>query len=216
VALGATLAVFPARANAAESPPLQERHGEATVDWSTGTLTAQGGAAADLRMPSADFARPGAERRARAAALARLKTALTSLPLGSDRTLPSDAVTRALERARVASVDYQSNGGVLLRLEVKFTDWIVPSPATADQAREPGPVLTVPTARLAAAPLLKIDRRELALGAATYRTGSPPAGMATIAARADRTGRLVVSGDPANSQKLAGAAVVIYVEKVTR
>ncbi len=95
-----------------------------TIDWTAGTLGASGGAAADLRMPSVDLARPGALRRARATALARLRAALESLPLGSGRKLDAPRVERALGRARTADVQYQSNGGAVVRLEVSFADWL--------------------------------------------------------------------------------------------
>src|ERR1700733_4627179 len=61
------------------STDLVETHEGVTVDWRAGTLSAAGGAAADLRMPSVDLARPGAERRARAAATAKLRVALGAL-----------------------------------------------------------------------------------------------------------------------------------------
>src|SRR5436190_13773130 len=67
--LAASLAA--AAADADDASPLHDRRaGGVEIDWAEGTLTATGGAAADLRMPSADVARPGAVRRARAAALA--------------------------------------------------------------------------------------------------------------------------------------------------
>jgi hypothetical protein len=49
----------------ADSSPLRDARGGVEIDWGEGTVTAQGGAAADLRMPSAELARPGAQRRAR-------------------------------------------------------------------------------------------------------------------------------------------------------
>src|SRR5262245_45517312 len=50
----------------------------AAVDWEAGTIAATAGAAADLRMPSVDLSRPGAQRRAQAAAVAKLRAALAA------------------------------------------------------------------------------------------------------------------------------------------
>src|SRR5206468_8800946 len=105
-----------AAAGAAAADPLHETRGGAEIDWGEGTLTAQGGAAADLRMPSAEVARPGSLRRARAAALGKLRAALVELPLGGGRSLTPDAIDRALGRARTVGVDYQSNGGAVARV----------------------------------------------------------------------------------------------------
>src|SRR5580704_8494322 len=83
IALAAVASAEPA----SPSPPpssadLVDTHEGVAVDWRAGTLSATGGAAADLRMPSVDLARPGAERRARAAAIGKLRGALAALPLG--------------------------------------------------------------------------------------------------------------------------------------
>lgn len=210
---------------------LQETRAGVTIDWGAGTLTTQAGAAADLRLPSADAARPGAVRRARATAASKLKEVLAALPLGGDRSLPGEAVQRALERARLAAVEYQSNGGAVVSLVVHFSDWLegAPLPAPADAAAADGTspqapaapkpadlVIAVPAARLAAAPTVKVGKQETALGVATYRLGSPPPGTQALSARSDRAGRLVLEGAPAQTQKFAGAAAVIYVQKVTK
>ncbi|MES1204939.1 MAG: hypothetical protein ABUS79_03290, partial [Pseudomonadota bacterium] len=65
---------------------VEEKAG-ATIDWRRGVVAATGGAAPDHRMPSAEVARPGAERRAQAAARARLAEVLRALPLGVGRRL---------------------------------------------------------------------------------------------------------------------------------
>ena len=92
----------------------------AEVDWSTGTVTASAGAAADMRMPSPDAARPGAERRARAAAIEKLRVALRALPLRGNERLSEKQVEAALGRASTTRSEYQSNGGVVLGVGVKF------------------------------------------------------------------------------------------------
>src|SRR5579863_4712594 len=115
VACTAAASVSPASPSPPSPSPLSadlvDTHEGVTVDWRAGTLSASGGAAADLRMPSVDLARPGAERRARAAATAKLRTALGSLPVGAGHKLDPDRIDRALNRARTADVQYQSNGG---------------------------------------------------------------------------------------------------------
>ena len=205
-----------ARAGHAPSTSLEETRAGVTVDWGEGTLTAQGGAAGDLRMPSADLARPGAERRARAAALAKLKQALTDLPLGDGRKLSPEAVELALGRARAADVEYQSNGGAVLRMRVRFGDWLPAEPVA-------GPVLAADELHLAAAPALRVGGKDVVSGAARYRLGAPPAGSRPVAVKVDRQGRWAAKGDKKGDkadkdleEKLAGAAIVIYVQKVLR
>jgi hypothetical protein len=161
-------------------------------------------------MPSADLARPGAERRARAAAVARLGKALAELPLGGGHTLPVAAVDLAAGRARDLGVEYQSNGGAVVRLRVVFADWLSAEPP-------PGPALAVAEARLGAAPKVRVGKQEIVVGTARYRIGHPPAAAAAVAAKVDRDGNLVVAGPAGPSdlaQKLAGAAIVVYVRKV--
>jgi hypothetical protein len=193
---------------------LVERRDGVEIDWGAGTLTAAGGAAADLHMPSAEIARAGSVRRAEAAARARLGRALASLPLGGDRKLPAAAAERALAHARTTATEYQSNGGALVRVTVRFGDWLEAPPA------EGAPValtLTVPAMHLGASPLAKIGDAERALGAAVYRLGAAPGAARAIPAKLDRAGRLVI--EPAHApaaEKLASGAALIYVGKVLR
>ena len=211
---------------------VEEKSG-VVIDWRRGTLSATGGAAADLRMPSADVARPGSERRARAAARTHLADALRTLPLGGGRRLDEAAVARAVTRARSANVEYQSNGGAVVRMEVSFGDWaevaavLPPSAgagARADTAGagsaatpEPAPVaLWLPEARLGAAPVLVVAGREITLGSATYTTAAGlPTGTRPLTVHADKQGKLVVD-EGGNSRELAGRPAVIYVQKVLR
>ncbi|MBC8133828.1 MAG: hypothetical protein H7X95_12660, partial [Deltaproteobacteria bacterium] len=76
VVLVAVTTAAVAVAAAAATDPLVEEKAGVVVDWRRGTIEVTGGAAADHRMPSAEVARPGAERRARTAARARLSEAL--------------------------------------------------------------------------------------------------------------------------------------------
>ena len=210
-ALALVLASLSLPALADKPTPLAETRDGVTVDWAEGTITASAGAAGDLRMPSADLARPGAERGARAAALAGLKDALSRLPLGGGHTLPAAAVDLAAGRARTLAVEYQSNGGAVVRLRVAFGDWLSAPPPS-------GPVLAAGEARLGAAPKVRLGKQAVAAGTARYRIGQAPADSSALTVKADRDGELVViSGSaaaPGLAEKLAGAAIVIYVRKV--
>jgi hypothetical protein len=192
---------------------LVDRRDGVEIDWAVGTLTATAGAAADLHMPSADVARAGSARRAEAAARERLGRALASLPLGGDRKLAAGAAERALSHARTIT-DYQSNGGAIVRVIVRFVDWLDPPPA------EGAPVavtLAVPAMHLGASPLAKIGDAERPLGAAVYRLGVPPGTAKAVPAKLDHAGRLVIEAKHAPAaEKLAAGAALIYVGKVLR
>lgn len=200
-------------------PLLQESHG-VVVDWRHGTVTARGVAAADWRMPSADVARAGAERRARSEGRTHLVETLRNLPLGGGRKLDQAGIERAVERARTQHVDYQSNGGVTLELVIGFGDWDEPSgatPAAATIASETPPLaLRLGEGSLAAAPRLLIGETEIALGPVSYASaGDLAADVRPLAVRADKKGRLVGDAklDPAG---LAHRRAVIYVQKILR
>jgi hypothetical protein len=217
----------------------------AVIDWRRGTIAATGGAAADQRMPSAEAARPGAERRARAAALARLAELLRILPLGGARNLDELAVRRALTRARATSLEYQSNGGAVVRLEIDFGAWSDTVPIgkgrndgdvagpLADDPMLPRPAevaLTVPEAHLAAAPLLVVGGREMMPARVRYMTATElPVGVKPLVARADKQGRLLVAAENSKAAsataasptdglaaKFAGKSLVVYVQKILR
>src|SRR6185295_19007893 len=132
--------------------------------------------------------------------------------------LAAVAAERALGRAELVDVEYQSNGGAVVRLRARFGDWL-PAPPPA------GPALVLGEARLGAAPALRVAGQEVASGAARYRIGAPPAGTHAIAVKVDREGRWnaraekVNKGDKADRpekdlvDRLAGAAILIYVQK---
>jgi len=190
-------------AQAAE--PVAFRRGVAgvEVDWSAGTLTAQAGSAADIRMPGPNAARPGAERRARAAAEVKLQAALHELGLDNESTDKSGQ-----DHAAVSRIEYQSNGGVVLWLTLRFAD-IAPAKA----APKPLKIATMP---FELAPTLVADGKEARLASATYRP-CPTASSCpkdAIPVRRDEKGRLVLSGPATEAlDSLAGSAVVIYLEK---
>jgi hypothetical protein len=160
-------------------------------------------------MPSVDQARPGALRRANASASAKLRAALADLPLGDGRKLTAPEIDRALGRARTTDVQYQSNGGAVVRVELKFGDWLeISSPPVVA-------TLTVPSFRFAASPMAKIGGKEVRVGAAVYRLGAATDKNA-VGAEVDRSGRLVVAGDTNLRDKLARGLAVIYVHKIPR
>lgn len=213
--LALALSFAGAALGAAADPLVQEESG-AVVNWRRGLVSATAGAAPDHRMPSADVARPGAERRARATAHTHLGEVLRKLPLGGGRHLDDKAVKRALEQARIADVDYQSDGGAVVTLEVPFGSWDSPSSHSSPSPSEPTPVaIAVNEAHLSADPILVVGTRELNAGPVRYALGTAPAGAGRpLKARADKKGRLVVeaSGVP----ELAGQPLLIYVQKVLR
>jgi hypothetical protein len=174
--------------------------GAAEIDWSAGTITAQAGAAADLRMPNPNAARPGALRRARAAAEEKLGAALSALAPG---TMPD--AKQALLHAEVTRTEYQSNGGVVLWLSLRFSDVAKAKPSPLS--------LRVASMPFAFAPVVAAGGRTARVGFATFR----PAALCpknAVAARRDGAGRLVLADQDAKLvDSLAGAAVVIYLEK---
>ena len=207
-----------ARADRAADALKQTLAGSA-VDWEAGTISASGGAAADLRMPSVDLSRPGAQRRAHAAAVAKLRAALTTLPLGSGNKLTAAEIDRAVGRARDVDVQYQSNGGAIVRVEIRFGDWLE-TPSAAD-----GIAVAVASMHLSAAPTARVGKRDVRIGAAVYRVaegkggknvGGNATGAAVADGRVDKDGRLVLSGDAQLPDRLARGQVIIYVGKLQR
>jgi hypothetical protein len=193
---------------------LTEMRDGAEIDWAAGTVTAAGGAAADLRMPSADVARPGAVRRAEASARAQLGRALAELPLGGGRKLSAAAIERTLGRARVSGTEYQSNGGALVRVTARFGDWLE---AAAEADAAPVAVLTMSAMPLGAAPLARWGAgRQGELGAAIYRVGVPPKDAHPLPAKLDRAGHVAVDASAGLAQKLARGLTLIYVQKVVK
>jgi len=210
--LGAGLATGVARAD--RDGPLKQNLAGATVDWEAGTLAASAGAAADLRMPSVDLSRPGAQRRAQAAAVAKLRAALVSLPLGSGNKLTNPEIDRALGRARAVDVQYQSNGGAIVRVEIRFGDWL--ETPNAQVSAKDGFAVAVPSIHLGAAPTARIGKRDVRVGAAVYRITGGKVDKNVADAKVDKDGRLVLSGDAQLPDKLARGQVLIYVGKLQR
>jgi hypothetical protein len=195
------LLALTAQAQAAQPAAFKRSVAGAEVDFGAGVITAQAGAAADLHMPGANAARPGAERRARAAAESTLQAAVRALGLegrAKDKTV--------LEHAAVSRIEYQSNGGVVLWLTLRFSD-LAPARATAR-------AIAIPTMPLEFAPKLVVGGKEVGVAFATYRPASDCPEDA-MRARRDEKGRLVLAAAGQNlTDSLAGSAVVIYLGKV--
>ena len=207
------------------------------VDWSAGTVTASAGAAADMRMPSPDAARPGAERRARAAAVEKLRAVLRVLPVRGKERLGVKQVDAALARASTTRIEYQSNGGVVLWVGVKFEELVgsasatpfggfgtdspphqpprapVAATATATATATGSMVLSVLAMPLELAPMVVVGGKEIGVQGVRYHQGRPPTGA--MSARRDDKGRLVLpgGGEPM-LDRLAGGPVVIYLQTV--
>ena len=211
----AVAALFPSAtpARAGTPVPLVRRLAGAEVDWSAGTVTASAGAAADMRMPSPDAARPGAERRARATAVEKLRGALHALPVRGNQRLGEKQVDEALVHASTTRIEYQSNGGVVLWVGVRFDELVEgASHPVAAVATEPV-ALAIAAMPLELAPLLVGGGKEIIGGHVRYQHGPPPAGA--IVVRRDDKGRLVLpTGSEATLAALAGGSVVIYLQKV--
>ena len=201
-----------ALAQTATPPSLLRPLAGAEVDWSAGTVTASAGAAADMRMPSPDAARPGAERRARAAAVEKLRAALRALCVRGRERLGEKAVETALAHASAVRTEYQSNGGVVLWLGVRFNQIgaVAREPVAATGALAAFSVHSMP---LELAPLVVLGGKEMAVPHAQYRQERPPADA--IKVRRDDQGRLVLpAGGEGMLDRLAERPVVIYLEKV--
>jgi hypothetical protein len=210
LALIATVAIGGA-ARGDRGDALKQTLAGASVDWEAGTIAATAGAAADLRMPSVDLSRPGAQRRAHAAAVTKLRAALGSLPLGSGNKLTAAEIDRAVGRARDVDVQYQSNGGAVVRVEVRFGDWLE-TPTAPDAF-----AVAVPSMHLGAAPTARIGKRDVRLGAAVYRVSDGKGARTAVAdGKIDKDGRLVLAGDAQLTDKLARTQVIIYVGKLQR
>lgn len=211
--VGLCVAVL-ARAALAGEPALVRSLGKATVDWEEGVITVQAGAAADPRLPRPEMIRPGAERRARAAAERKLRAVLSELPMGGGRRLDAPSIDEAVQRARIAALDYQSNGGVLLTIELRFAHLMAPRAAAPDAGPAQEMILSVPAMPLEATPTLLPAGKSPIRVWAVYRLGSPRKTPAVAVSR-DAEGRLVLpAGGQGAADKVAGGRVVIYVEQI--
>lgn len=192
-------------------------------------IRSEAGSAADYRLPSPEIARPGAERRAHAAAMAGLRGALRALPLGSGRKLSAAEIDAALTRCRTAGVEYQSNGGAVVTLSLRFAEISGSARAEPDD-KPPTRALAVAAMPLELAPRVaagekadkdakaeKDAKNEAVLAWVVYRAGSPPSDVEAVTVQRDREGRLILPrGEGPSIEKLAGASAVIYVQKIVK
>jgi hypothetical protein len=186
-------------APARESSTWKRTVAGAEVDWNAGTITAEGGAAADMRMPGPSSARPGAERAARAAAATKLQAALHEL--GLDKASEKNAV----EHSTVSRTEYQSNGGVILWLAVKFSDVAVGKAAPKS--------LRVSTVPFKLAPTIAAAGKSVRAVSATYHAAADCPADAIAVKRNDKGHLVLPSSEAGLIDSFASASVVIYVEK---
>jgi hypothetical protein len=180
----------------------------ARVDWTRGLLLARGAAAGDLRAPSASVARLAAERRARAAARARLRKLAADLPLADGRklgaALDGDAKARfdrALEHTIDEAIDHGTDGSVVLTCALPLEAVraaVGGAAAPAALAVEGAPTaLLVEADRQLKRPLLGI-----ALAAGGERYAGPTVYAARGGAVAGNTARLGARPRPLRAGKL--------------
>jgi len=223
---------------AARRAPVRELAGGARLDWSRGLLVARGAAAGDLRAPSPNVARLGAERDARDAARRRLRALADDLPVAGGRTVgqvvKGDAAAAArLQRAVAASIDlaidHATDGSVVLTealpLEAVRAALYGPSPVPAGAAKDAPTALVIDATELKVTPALHLA---VAAGAERYqgptlftarRPGEddPRLGARPAALRAARAGgtSLDLAGEAAATTlaaaRDAGALVVVVV-----
>jgi hypothetical protein len=203
------LLLVPLLALAKQPGAFKRNVAEAEVDWSAGTITVQAGSAADIRMPGPGSARPGAERRARVLAEEKLSAALAILTHGDGVGAKADS-KQALARATVARTEYQSDGGVVLWLALRFSDWVAAKPASVALRVASMPFELAPA--IAAAGRAGGEAGEARLGFATYRPAAD-APRGAVPVERDGKGRLRLPASAGSADSLAGCSVVIYVEK---
>jgi hypothetical protein len=208
VALGLALA-------APDGEALLRTVGGAEVDWGAGVIRAEAGSAADYRLPAAEIARAGAERRARATAATELRAALKLLPLAGGRRLSTAEIDAAVARSR-ASIEYQSNGGAVATVSLRFAE-VNGGASPEAEPKPPTHVLSVASMPLEVAPRLVAGDEVAALSWAVYRVGAAPKAAQALTLLRDREGRLVLPrGDRRLLDKLAGEPALIYVQKILK
>jgi hypothetical protein len=191
------LLLAPTLAHGKEPTAFKRMVAGAEVDWTAGTITARAGSAADIRMPGPNAARPGAERRARASAEEKLRAAARILAEGK-------SLDEAIKHATVTRIEYQSDGGVVLWLTLRFFDAVPAKPATVS--------LKVAAMPFEFSPTIAGSGREARLGFATYR-GAADCQKDAVKVQRDARGRLILPAAAGSVGALAGAAVAICIEK---
>jgi len=210
--------------------------GPAEVDWEAGTVSVRAGAAVDMRLPGPEAARPAARRAAEKAGAERLAKALEKLTYSGGVRLSRAKAVQAAARAKTKDLEYQSNGGVLLTLEVAFDDLVQPPKPELEakkvSARDKGDVdaeravpdepaeirLSVTSMPLEVAPRVYSGGIDTTLLTAVYRLGeAPKTGARVFSAKRDRQGRLTfTSPAPVVRQLASGAHATIFLRTVGR
>jgi hypothetical protein len=188
---------------------LRVKQGEVEVDHAQGTVTARAGAAADLRMPTPQAARPGAERRAVATADGRLREALDALMAKRGEGLGKPAVEAALAKATTSQVEYQSNGGVFVWRRLAFTDF-----GEGKTHPRPPVALVVPAMPARVVPAARVGDRTVRPAYAILRDGAAPATARAAKWDAKQARLTLAGGDATLAESLAGAVWTIYVGKL--
>jgi hypothetical protein len=207
----------------ADEDRLREGVAGGQVDWREGRVSAGAGSAPDHRLPSPEVARAGAVQRARARAGEQLREALAHLPAA--QKLSDESRARAVAAAE-EKVEYQSDGGAWVRLQVAFGPWLDGAHKTSpsgDKAsgnpwRDPL-VLSVSSMRPVAGPVAEDKSKKVLLWRSRYREGVPPANQQSrsieVEATASGSLRLASKATPWPDD-LAQRDVLIYVKKLTR
>jgi hypothetical protein len=202
---------------------VDQRPDRVEVDWTRGLLVAVGAAGADLRAPSPDVARVGAERRARQAARDRLDAAARELPMADGRLVAEHLDEAAAARLATAvaaalelDLDYGADGSCVARLAVPLEAVRAalggPEPALAlggagpADGREPT-ALVVDATRIASAP-----RLGLAVVAGDVRYAGPTVFFSSLTA-AKRDPRLGARVARARALAVTGGALELAVAK---
>jgi hypothetical protein len=115
----------------------------ATVDWSDGTITAQGIGPADRHAPSPAVARDAALARAKKAAAARLIAAAEALP--GAHGLDDKQLAPVADQATVATMDVGTDGSVTvaLRIPIEAVRVAIAGPRAATPAVEAPPTTVI-------------------------------------------------------------------------
>lgn len=197
------------------------------VDWQKGLVVARGVAAADLRAPSAEIARVGAERQARGELEKQLREALRALPIAgggtvggrADRDPRAKAALDEIVEGTTPERTLHSDGSVTVQVTVplrRVAETVLGAPP---EAEERASLLVVDARKLKAArPALgwRVRAGDVTRAAPTYFAAAAPepaeaAAALTARATAARDGVLVVDLPKAQLAEASGLWVIVVV-----
>lgn len=212
VALGAALALASATAGVQPRHVVQALAARGEVDWTRGVVLAVGAAGADLRAPSPDVARIGAERAARQRARDGLLEHARGLAMAGGGSVGEhvdgdasarDRLARAVDRAADEAVDYGSDGSVVvtLALPIEAVRSALAGPMAPPSGEGPSAVV-VDARRVMTQPALGVRVADYA-GPVVFHLDAKTAGrdaragdrVARVKATAYADGALTVDGD---------------------